>query len=84
MKKIILSVLAALCVLSGAVVAQKQAPPEGGKPKDFTLPQKQQFKLPNGMEVTLVPYGAIPKVTVTVVVRSGNLNEKDWPTLRAT
>jgi zinc protease len=77
MKKIILVVLAVLCVLSGAVVAQKQVPPEGGKPKDFTLPQKQQFKLPNGMEVTFVPYGTIPKVTVSVVVRSGNLNEKE-------
>ncbi|MCX6134405.1 MAG: pitrilysin family protein [Ignavibacteriales bacterium] len=75
MKKIILSLCAALYVLTGAVVAQKQVPPEGGKPKDFTLPQKHQFKLPNGMEVTLVPFGAIPKVSVSLVVRSGNLNE---------
>ncbi len=77
MKKHILTVLAALCVLTGAVVAQKQTPPEGGKPKDFTLPAKQQFKLPNGMEVTLVPFGTLPKVSVNVVVRSGNLNEKE-------
>ena len=77
MKKIILSILAATIILSAVLEAQKQLPPEGGKPKDFTLPQKQQFKLSNGMEVTLVPYGAIPKVTVSVVVRSGNLNEKE-------
>ena len=77
MKKTILGVFAALIVFTGAVVAQKQTPPEGGKPRDFVLPQKQQFKLPNGMEVTLVPFGAIPKVSVNLVVRVGNLNEKE-------
>lgn len=54
---------------------QKQKPPEGGTPKAFTLPQKQTFTLKNGMRVTLVPYGTIPKVTVSAVVRAGNLNE---------
>jgi zinc protease len=41
------------------------------------LPVKQQFTLDNGLEVTLVPYGAVPKVSVRVVVRSGNINEKE-------
>lgn len=77
MKKIILSILASTIVLSAVLEAQKQLPPEGGKPKDFTLPKKQQFKLPNGMDVTLVPYGAVPKVSINVVVRCGNLNEKE-------
>lgn len=77
MKTIIRSIIAALCVLSSVGLAQKEVPPEGGKPRDFTLPQKRQFKLSNGMEVTLVQYGAIPKVTVTLVVRAGNINEKE-------
>jgi len=77
MKTIIRTVVAMLCVLSSLSLAQKEAPPEGGKPKDFVLPQKHEFKLPNGMEVTFVQYGAIPKVTVSLVVRVGNLNEKE-------
>src|SRR5512135_3604478 len=77
MKTLIVSILAAVVVLSANVVAQKQLPPEGGKPKDFKLPEKQQFTLPNGMEVTLIPFGSVPKVTVSVVVRSGNINEKE-------
>ncbi|HJQ31771.1 MAG TPA: pitrilysin family protein [Pyrinomonadaceae bacterium] len=53
----------------------KQKPPAGGAPKPFNLPKKEEFTLKNGMRVTLVPYGSIPKVTVSAVVRSGNLNE---------
>ncbi len=58
-----------------ATVAQKQKPPEGGTPKAFTLPQKQTFTLANGLAATLVPYGALPKVTVSIMIRAGNLNE---------
>jgi len=53
----------------------KQAPPAGGPPKPFQVPPHQDFTLPNGMKVTLVAYGSVPKVTVDVIVRSGNLNE---------
>jgi zinc protease len=55
--------------------AQKERPPEGGTPKAFTLPKKETFTLKNGLRVTLVPYGIIPKVTVSAAVRAGNLNE---------
>ncbi|RPI24115.1 MAG: insulinase family protein [Acidobacteria bacterium] len=57
------------------VLAEKQAPPEGGTPKDFKLPQKAVFKLDNGFSATLVPYGMLPKVAISVYVRSGNVNE---------
>jgi len=63
----------ALCV---PVQAEKQSPPAGGPPRDFTLPSKTSFELDNGLKATLVPYGALPKVRVSVIVRSGNLNEK--------
>src|SRR5262249_26366091 len=56
-------------------LAQKQTPPPGGSPKPFVLPQKQTFSLPNGLQVTMVPYGSIPKVMIDVTVRAGNLNE---------
>jgi predicted Zn-dependent peptidase len=54
---------------------QKEKPPAGGTPKAFTLPKKETFTLKNGMRVTLVPYGTVPKVTVSAAVRAGNLNE---------
>jgi predicted Zn-dependent peptidase len=59
----------------GAVAAQRQAPPEGGPPRDFTLPAGRTFQLENGLGVTLVPYGTVPKARVALVVRAGNLNE---------
>jgi zinc protease len=54
---------------------QKQTPPAGGPPKPFTVPASETYSLPNGMKVTLVPYGNLPKVTLSLVLRTGNLNE---------
>jgi zinc protease len=54
---------------------QKETPPEGGKPRAFILPKKETFALPNGLQVTMIPYGSIPKVAVFAIVNSGNLNE---------
>jgi zinc protease len=78
MRKKILILIGTLgmALLSGLPgFAQKQTPPEGGPPKPFVLPEKQTFTLPNGLQVTMVPYGSIPKVTIDVTVRAGNLNE---------
>jgi predicted Zn-dependent peptidase len=69
-----LTMMAALAVAQGAPM-QKQTPPAGGPPKPFHIPQIQKFTLPNGLHVSMVPYGSIPKVEVSVVVRVGNLNE---------
>ena len=72
------NVLALTATLLSAQITpaqQKQMPPPGGTPKPFTLPRKETFTLKNGTRVTLVPYGSIPKVTVSAVVRAGNINE---------
>lgn len=62
--------------LSGApALAQKQTPPQGGTPLNFTLPAKQEFDLPNGLQATLVPYGDVPKVTVYTIIQVGNVHE---------
>ena len=53
----------------------KETPPPGGEPRDFSLPEKESFALENGLEATLVGFGTLPKATVSVVVRAGNLNE---------
>src|SRR6202140_2112674 len=55
--------------------SQKQTPPPGGAPKPFNVPAHESYTLPNGMRVTLVPYGNIPKVAVSLAIRAGNLNE---------
>jgi predicted Zn-dependent peptidase len=65
-----------------AFAQEKQAPPPGGSPKPFTVPVHETYELPNGMKVTLVPYGNIPKVTLCLVMHTGSLNEPaDMPGL---
>jgi zinc protease len=74
MKIKILSVFMIL-VFIAPVFAQKQTPPEGGKPKDFVLPEKQEKSLSNGLSAVLVPFGKVPKVTISAIVKTGNLHE---------
>ncbi len=76
MKRHITTALAvALLLGSFAGLAQKQTPPPGGKPKDFVLPGKKESTLPNGLKTTAVQYGAIPKVTIQLVIKTGNVHE---------
>ncbi|HEX8572604.1 MAG TPA: pitrilysin family protein [Allosphingosinicella sp.] len=49
--------------------------PEAGTPKPFTVPASETYRLANGMQVTLIPYGQIPKATVSLHVYAGGLNE---------
>jgi len=67
----------ASCTLAAAQnpASQKQMPPAGGPPKPFHLPKTETFTLSNGLKVTMVPYGSIPKVAINVAIRAGNLNE---------
>ena len=64
----------ALTVLlsASAGLAQKQSPPPPAPPKDFAAPAATKFRLDNGLEVTLVPYGTVPKVRVELAVLAGN------------
>jgi zinc protease len=74
-RKISVVVLAGCLVGISPAVAQKQTPPEGAPPKPFTVPASETYSLPNGMTVTLVPYGIIPKAAISVAVDAGSLNE---------
>lgn len=58
-----------------ATTAFTAEPPKPAAPKPFTIPAASEFSLDNGLQATLVPYGTLPKVSVQVVVRTGNLNE---------
>ncbi len=68
------AVMIALAAFS--TFAQKEAPPAGGQPKAFVFPKQDTYTLANGMKITLVQYGAVPKVAMQAVVRAGALNEK--------
>jgi zinc protease len=70
-------ILAAVSAMLFATTAwaQKQTPPAGGTPKNFVLPAKRSFTLPNGMGVTLIPYGEVPKVSIELSILTGNVNE---------
>jgi zinc protease len=70
-----LLVLGATGASAQAPPAQKQTPPAGGPPKAFKVPAHETYTLPNGMRVTLVPYGNIPKVDISLSIRAGNLND---------
>ena len=60
----------------GALIGQeKEMPPQGGTPKNFTLPAKEVVDFDNGLKLVMVPYGAIPKATIRVSVKTGNINE---------
>lgn len=65
----------ALAVCALALGQQKQQPPEGGPPKPFHLPETRDFTLENGMKVTLVPYGIVPRVAIRACVNAGGINE---------
>jgi predicted Zn-dependent peptidase len=69
----------ALVVLATSIAAgaqQKQQPPAPGTPKDFVIPSPKRFTLSNGLPVTMVPFGQVPKVTIRLVVQGANLHEQ--------
>ena len=76
----ILSLITAVAVAgasgsASAQAAKKQQPPALGTPKAFKLPPKHEITLANGMKVTFIPFGKIPKVTVVNALRTGNIEE---------
>jgi predicted Zn-dependent peptidase len=55
----------------------RETPPAPGEPRDFRLPAKETLRLPNGLSMTFIDYGSVPKVTVLAVVRTGNIDEAE-------
>src|SRR5580692_5260357 len=54
--------------LPAGIYTGKETPPQGTIPKPFNLPPTTDYALPNGMRVTMVPYGSVPKVAVRAFV----------------
>jgi len=65
----------ALVTLSTAPPRAQQKPPEAGTPRDLVLPAARRFTLANGLPVTMVPFGQVPKVVIRLVVAAGNVYE---------
>jgi predicted Zn-dependent peptidase len=61
--------------LPSAALGQKETPPAGGQPKPFVFPATEDYTLPNGMKVTLVQYGSVPKVAVQAVIYTGTKDD---------
>lgn len=75
MNSIKIYIVLLLVVFGFQVEAQKETPPPGGDPAEFKLPARETTALDNGLTATLVPYGVIPKVHVSVIVKTGNIHE---------
>lgn len=75
MKSTIIYVMA--FILSAHIVTgqEKELPPKGGEPKNFTLPKKEVVKFDNGLTLVMVPYGSIPKANIQFSIKTGNINE---------
>tara|TARA_B110000503_G_scaffold46045_1_gene75159 strand:- start:583 stop:1971 length:1389 start_codon:yes stop_codon:yes gene_type:complete len=57
--------------------AQRKTPPAAGVPLNFTLPKKNTKVLDNGLKTTYIQYGIVPKVTVSLIIKTGNVHETE-------
>lgn len=74
MKKIFF-ITAIICIGASSSIAQKETPPAGGTAKDFKLSEKKNQKYTNGLKSTFVHYGDIPKVNISLIIKTGNVHE---------
>ena len=77
MKRLAMTVAFAGALLAGAGALARESPPPLGQPHPFALPAKHEMALPNGLAVTLVPFGTVPKTTILVTTRTGNVADGD-------
>lgn len=75
MKKLIVSIPFLLIAAITASSQPKETPPPGSKAKDFKLSEKKNTTYSNGLKSTLVHYGELPKVTVSLIIKTGNAHE---------
>jgi zinc protease len=68
--------LALIAAVACPAIARAQStPPSPGPAKNFAVPARHDLTLPNGMQVTLVPYGTVPLATVSLNIRTGEIDE---------
>lgn len=77
MKNIAIYLIAFLFSLSLVNAQEKEQPPKGGEPKNFTLPKKEVVSYDNGLTLVMVPYGSIPKANIRISIKTGNIDEQE-------
>jgi len=69
-------VAALVCMFAFATLGEaRESPPSAGEPREFKLPAKETLRLNNGLSMTFIDYGSVPKTTILAVVRTGNIDE---------
>lgn len=76
----LLAAAALLALPVQAAVDLSKVPPVG-TPKDFAVPARETITLPNGLKVSFIPFGTLPKVTLVASVRTGNIDDGAHPGL---
>ena len=79
MIRIILTAVAGVLIASAPAAAQDNYPPlpKPGAPKPYQVPASETYTLANGMQVTLIRFGQVPKATINLRIHAGGLNEGD-------
>jgi predicted Zn-dependent peptidase len=71
----IVALLASSLGAQDSTARKKETPPAPGTPKNFRVPPRTSFTLPNGLQVTLVPFGRVPKAAIELEVRTGIIDQ---------
>jgi zinc protease len=71
------TLIAALLLAPALAAAQtpKERPPVPAAPKSFRVPEHRTFTMQNGMQVTLIHYGTVPKTVVSLEIHTGTIDE---------
>ena len=77
MKKITIYLIAFMFSVTLINAQEKEQPPKGGEPKNFTLPKKEVVEFDNGLTLVMVPYGSIPKANIQFSIKTGNIDEQE-------
>src|SRR5262245_36402881 len=72
---LIVAILASPLSAQDSTAKPKEKPPAPGTPKNYRVPPRQSFTLPNGLQVTLVPFGRVPKTAIELEVRTGIIDQ---------
>lgn len=59
----------------------RETPPPPGEPRDLKLPAIETYQLANGMQVTMIPFGSVPKVTLSLRIRAGVFDQEKYGTI---
>ena len=72
----LLTAAAAMALFGAAPASAADYPPMPvpGPTKPFKVAAAETYRLPNGMQVTLIPYGEVPKAVINVRIYAGGLD----------